>query len=214
MSCVFYLTIWLEDDEEGETLSERYVLAPHKNDAIAQGRRLLGTSVDFGCREILDDEWNTHIALQCIQDTLDNLGSDALMLFVLKKYPHFIDADLVSEILCDDFPKSFEFALHHIPLKDCRADWIELAVECQEQKSLQLLLNKGLRDNGVCLAQACDWGNRILFEMLYPNSNHHKALKQTKCANLHWIEERLAAEQKQRLEQHVVLPLRTSQRKI
>lgn len=214
MASVFYLTTMMEDEDEGEILSERYVVAVHKNDAIAQGRRLFGASVDFGCLEILEGEWNTDIALQCIQDTIDNFGSDALMLFALKQYPDLIDAELVSEILCDDYPQSFKFALDHILLKDCKTVWIELTVEYQDKKSLQLLLNKGLRDNGVGLAQACDCGNHILFEILYPYSNPYKALKQTDCENLHWIEERLAAEQKQRLEQHVTPPLRTSQRKM
>lgn len=214
MSSVFYLTKWLEDDDEGEVLSERYVLASHKNEAISQGRNIFGTAANFGCQEILEEDWNAQIALQCIQDTLDDLGSDALMLFALQKFPSFIDADFASEILCDDFPKSFEFALQHIALKDCNTAWIELAVEYQDQKTLELLLIKGLRDDGRGLAQACDCANRVLFDMLYPNSKPHKALKQTQCGNLHWIEERLAVEQKQRLHQTIDIPTASRARKI
>lgn len=214
MNSVFYLTTMLEDDDEGEIHNNRYICAVTQEEAIAQGQKIFGSNADFGCHEIAENEWNDDLALDCIRDTLDDLGSDALMLFALKKFPDFIDADLISEILWGDFPQSFKFALDTIFVSDCRSKWIELALEHQDQKSLQLLLDKGVRDDGGGLAQTCDDENRFFFDLLYPYSNPHKALEQTNFKNLHWIEECLAEEQKQRIDQHMTTPTQTRQRKM
>lgn len=214
MNQVYCLTHMIEDDIEGELPEERYVAAANKASAIQQGKEVFGTHACFGCHEILESEWNDQLAVHCIKDVLNDEGDDPLLLFVLKKFPHLIDAELTGEILNNDLPKSFAFALTSIALEACHSDWLELVVDYQDERTLSLLLNKGMRDDGICLAQACGYESRKMFNMLYPVSNPRNALNHTEYENLGWIEERLAAEQKQRIAQHVEQPSRSVQRKM
>lgn len=218
MSQVYCFThVWEdfdEDEGEVENSTDIYIFAENYENALPQIRDFLGPSARVYHNTIGEHEWTKELAQECIRSMLYIRSDDNLFLLVLQKYPHFVDADLIGKIFNENLPQSFEFALNQCSLEDCDENWLFLSAQYQDEKALTLLLEKGLRDNGRGLAQVCDEGNRELFELLYSKSNPQAALQHTNGANLHWIEEQLAAEQKQRLEQEVSQPSRCVQRKM
>ena len=205
MSEVYCFTLVTEDlDEEGgETRSDIYILSTNFEEASTTIHNLLGQWARVYHNKIEEQDWTEELAQECIQSIFDVRADDNLFVYILQKYPHFIDADLITDIFNDDLPQTFEFALSQWPLEYCLDTWVALAVEYQDEKHLSLLLEKGVCDDGRGLAQACEREDRILFDTLYPKSNPHAALTYTECANLHWIEERIALEQKQRLDDQI-----------
>lgn len=214
MKHVYCITHVFEADDDGEDSHDTYVLVENADSAVNRGRSLYGTSARFSCAEIGDDEWTEDLAIECIHSVLNDSSDDRLLLFVLNKYPTLIDENLIAEILDDDLPKSFQYAVQKTPLKKCRHEWLEWAVQFGDMEALGVLLDKGIRDNGAGLAQACEHENRNMFDVLYPKSDPRSALEHLQCKNLHWIEEKLAQEQKQRIGTQVQEPYRITQRKM
>lgn len=214
MKQVYCITHVFEDDNDGEDSHDTYVLASNADSAVNRGQMLFGTSARFSCTAVANADWTEDLARECVRSVLEDNSDDRLLLFVLTKYPTLIDENLIADILDDDLPKSFQYAIQKIPLKKCRNEWLEWVVQFGDVEALDLFLRKGMRDNGAALAQACANEDHDMFETLYSKSNPRLALEHTQCKNLHWIEERLAQEQKQRIGIQVQEPYRTTQRKM
>lgn len=192
-----YCIEYLEHDCVGR--SEAYVCA---RDSQSAQKKFSGDGVFFLNAKVIE-HWDEQKAWDCINWALCGENGDDVLVFVLQKYPHVITADLVGEILNGHNPKAFLLSLTAVPLSDCREDWLDLAAEYEDLGSLRVLLQKGLRDNkGVCLAYACEHGNREMFDLLLPFSNAHKAMQiitSEDANNSHWVQEVLNQQQRERL---------------
>lgn len=157
---------------------------------------------------VYDNEMDARVAKDAAHfayDTCFSLQtSDDLMVAVLHKQPAIVDHSLLIDACRDSTPNTLRMILALLPNDTIAPKYPRQAIFHRNEASLEILIDSGrVKDNGELLAAACETGQRRLFDLVLPVSNPQFALHFEPKINSEWLNEAIAQQQKERLQQVV-----------
>lgn len=141
--------------------------------------------------------------------------ADNLMVAVLTKQPAIADTTLIFEACQYSTPETLRLLLKLLPDEQISPRCLLQTVIHKNCVNTCILINSGrVKDDGHSLSAACETGQRDIFDMILPISNPEFAVHFNPRQNIHWLDEKIAQRQKERLNGVVVDGTASRTRKI
>lgn len=187
-----------EDSEYPSEIVTAYFLAQFRDDADKQFQEYVHD------REPTNVGWYAHDEIEYwglahkIMSFAFGRGDDNLLLEMLTHHPKKREGVWNDILHSQLMPQSLNYMLSVAPRTPTVSHALEIMVANTNIEYAKILIQHGIGDDsGLALARACIHGKKDMFDLIYPVSNPLKALGVEILRRRDWIEERMAAEQKE-----------------
>lgn len=196
---IYFYEYYDPDWDSQEKPTTAYFLAGSEGDADTQFERYSNSHFD-----VTDGGWYSveeieqYRLIHKIADFSFAVDNDELLMFVMDHFPDHTMSFIENLLHSTEMSRSFSHVLSVLPDKGNLSHYLQILVGNDSLEYIKISIEHGIKDpKGLALARACMHGKRNLFDALYPVSNPIEALSVEGLRRGEWIEQRMAEEQKQ-----------------